>query len=239
MLPKANPWSCGGFRPPCGYHPSMIFVTPHPRCRTAAIAMAAALFAVGALAQTTATTPAPPAPAPVASSPAKKELVQRILKLQQGGVERLATAMTEEPAIVLAERASQVIAAQVPKEKQEALAKEVQAELQKYLKDTVPQVRKSAQQLAPTTIGPLLESKFTEDELRQVAGILESPAYAKYQGLSSELQQALQVKLVSDTRSTVEPRVQALEKAIGDKLKVATQAAPPAAKTPAGKPAAK
>jgi hypothetical protein len=215
----------------------MIFATPHPRCRTAAIALAASLFAVGALAQNAATTPA--APAPAASSPAKKELVQRILKLQQGGVERLATAMTEEPAILLAERASQVIAAQVPKEKQEALAKEVQAELQKYLKDTVPQVRKSAQQLAPTTIGPLLESKFTEEELRQVAGILESPAYAKYQGLSSELQQALQVKLVADTRSTVEPRVQALEKAIGDKLKAGTQATAPAGKTPAAKPAAK
>jgi uncharacterized protein len=215
----------------------MHIVKNSPRFRTSAFALATALIAGGALAQGTAAAP-PAAPAPAASSPAKKELVQRILKLQQGGVERLATAMTEEPAILLAERASQVIAAQVPKEKQEALAKEVQAELQKYLKDTVPQVRKSAQQLAPTTIGPLLESKFTEDELRQVAGILESPAYAKYQGLSTELQQALQVKLVSDTRSTVEPRVQALEKAIGDKLKAATQAAP-AAKTPATKPAAK
>jgi uncharacterized protein len=215
----------------------MHIVKNSPRFRRSAFALATALIAGGALAQGTAATP-PAAPAPAASSPAKKELVQRILKLQQGGVERLATAMTEEPAILLAERASQVIAAQVPKEKQEALAKEVQAELQKYLKDTVPQVRKSAQQLAPTTIGPLLESKFTEDELRQVAGILESPAYAKYQGLSTELQQALQVKLVSDTRSTVEPRVQALEKAIGDKLKAATQAAP-AAKTPATKPAAK
>ena len=218
----------------------MHIVKTSPRFRTAAFALAAAVIAGGALAQGTAATAA--APAPAASSPAKKELVQRILKLQQGGVERLATAMTEEPAILLAERASQVIAAQVPKEKQEALAKEVQAELQKYLKDTVPQVRKSAQQLAPTTIGPLLESKFTEDELRQVAGILESPAYAKYQGLSSELQQALQVKLVADTRSAVEPRVQALEKAIGDKLKAATQsAAPPApaTKAPAAKPAAK
>lgn len=215
----------------------MLFATPPILLRFASLALLAALSAGGVSAQTVAQ-----APAPVATSPAKKELVQRILKLQQGGVERLATAMTEEPAILLAERASQVIAAQVPKEKQEALAKEVQAELQKYLKDTVPQVRKSAQQLAPTTIGPLLESKFTEEELRQVAGILESPAYAKYQGLSAELQQALQVKLVSDTRSTVEPRVQALEKAIGDKLKAATQsAAPPApaTKAPAAKPAAK
>ena len=160
-----------------------------------------------------------------------------MLKLQQSGIERLATAMTEEPAVVLGGRASEVIAARVPRERQEAVAKEIQVEVQKYLKDTVPQVRKSAQQLAPATIGPVLEAKFSEDELRQVVTLLESPAYAKYQQLSGEMQQALQAKLVADTRGTVEPRVQALEKAVGERLKAATAEAPaPAA--PKTKPAA-
>jgi uncharacterized protein len=138
---------------------------------------------------------------------------------------------------VLGERASEVIAARVPKDRQEAVAKEIQAEVQKYLKDTVPQVRKSAQQLAPVTIGQVLEAKFSEDELRQVVTLLESPAYAKYQQFSGEMQQALQAKLVTDTRATVEPRVQAMEKAIGERLKAATsEAATPAA--PKTKPAA-
>lgn len=198
------------------------------------LALALVLITTGAHAQST---PAPAAPAPAAaaapapSSPAKKELVQRVLKHQQSGIERLATAMTEEPAVVLVERASMMIAANVPKERQEAIAKEIQAEVQKYLKDTVPQVRKSAQQLAPSTVGAVLETKFSEEELRQVVAVLESPAYAKYQQLSGEMQEALQAKLVGDTRATVEPRVQALEKAVGDRLKVATQA-------PATKPAA-
>ena len=197
------------------------------------LALALVFITAGAHAQST---PAAAAPAPAAaaaatpSSPAKKELVQRVLKLQQGGIERLATAMTEEPAVLLVERASAVIAANVPKERQEAVAKDLQAEVQKYLKDTVPQVRKSAQQLAPSTIGTLLDNKFNEEELRQIVGILESPAYAKYQQLSGEMQQTLQAKLVSDTRATVEPRVQALEKAVGDRLKAATQASTPAAK---------
>lgn len=205
-----------------------------------------ALASTAALAQNTpppAADAAAPAAAGAPASPAKKELVQRLLKLQQPGIERLATAMTEEPAVILADRASNLIAARVPKERQEALAKDIQGDVQKYLKDTVPQVRKSAQQLAPTTIGTLLESKFSEDELRQVVAILESPAYAKYQQLSGEMQQSLQSKLVADTRATVEPRVQALEKTIGDKLQAATQAASapaaPATKPAAGKPAAK
>ena len=216
----------------------MTYRKPSPFATSLALLLASA----GVFAQ--ATEPAPsstaapaPATAAVPSSPAKKELIGRVLKLQQSGIERLATAMTEEPAVVLGGQASEVIAARVPKERQEAVAKEIQVEVQKYLKDTVPQVRKSAQQLAPATIGPVLEAKLSEDELRQIVTLLESPAYAKYQQLTGEMQQALQAKLVADTRGTVEPRVQALEKAIGERLKAATtEAATPAA--PKTKPAA-
>lgn len=194
------------------------------------LALALVLVTASAHAQTT---PAPATPAATAASApassAKKELVQRVLKLQQSGIERLATAMTEEPAVLLVERASAVIATSVPRERQEAISKEIQTEVQKYLKDTVPQVRKSAQRLAPSTIGAVLDNKFSEDELRQIVAVMESPAYAKYQRLSGEMQQALQTKLVGDTRATVEPRVQALEKTLGERLRVATQASAPAA----------
>ncbi|OPF65707.1 hypothetical protein BC358_01175 [Hydrogenophaga sp. H7] len=192
-----------------------------------------------ALASHAQSTPATAPAAAAAPSPAKKELIQRVLKLQQGGIERLATAMTEEPALLLADRASEIIAAKVPKDRQETVAKEVQSELQKYLKDTVPLVRRSAQQLAPATIGAVLESKFNEDELREIVAMLESPAYGKYQQLSGEMQQSLQAKLVSDTRATVEPRVQALEKTLGERLKAATSAAAATPAKPAAKPAAK
>ena len=163
----------------------------------------------------------------------KKELVARLLKLQQGGIERLATAMTEEPAAVLMERAEQVLATRVPKDRQETVAKAIEADLQKYLKDTVPQVRARAVALAPSTVGAVLETRFTEEELRQVVAVMESPAYAKYQQLSGEMQQGLQAKLVAETRATVEPRVQALEKTVSDRLKAAA-GQPPA---PAGSPA--
>lgn len=217
----------------------MTYRNPYPFAASIALLLAS----TGTFAQ--ASDPAPttpsattaPAAAAAPSSPAKKELIGRVLKLQQGGIERLATNMTQEPAVVLGGQASEVIAARVPKERQEAVAKEIQVEVQKYLKDTVPLVRKSAQQLAPATIGPVLEAKLSEDELRQIVTLLESPAYAKYQQLTGEMQQALQAKLVADTRGTVEPRVQALEKAIGERLKAATtEAAAPAA--PKTKPAA-
>jgi hypothetical protein len=225
----------------------MNFRQPNPL----ASALALLLVSTGALAQVTNAAPAAPstpaaapaaaaaapASAAAASTPAKKELIARVLKLQQGGIDRLATAMTEEPAVVLGGQAAEVIAARVPKERQDAVAKEIQAEVQKYLKDTVPQVRRSAQQLAPSTIGAVLEAKLSEEELRQIVTLLESPAYGKYQQLSGEMQQALQAKLVADTRASVEPRVQALEKAVGERLKAATtETVAPAG--PKAKPAA-
>lgn len=221
-------------------------MTPSHRFSLARFVGLPLLLSLTALASHAQSSPAA-APAPAATtaaSPAKKELIQRVLKLQQGGIERLATAMTEEPALVLANRASEIIAAKVPTERQETVAKEVQTELQKYLKDTVPLVRRSAQQLAPATIGAVLESKFNEDELREIVAMLESPAYGKYQQLSGEMQQSLQAKLVSDTRATVEPRVQALEKTLGERLKAATSSAATPAKPakpapPAAQPGAK
>jgi hypothetical protein len=214
-------------------------MTPNQRLSLARTVGLPLLLSLTALASHAQSTPSAAPAAAAASSPAKKELIQRVLKLQQGGIERLATAMTEEPAVLLADRASEIIAAKVPKDRQETVAKEVQSELQKYLKDTVPLVRRSAQQLAPATIGAVLESKFNEDELREIVAMLESPAYGKYQQLSGEMQQSLQARLVSDTRATVEPRVQALEKTLGERLKAATSAAAATPAKPAAKPATK
>lgn len=214
-------------------------MTPNQRLSLARTVALPLLLSLTALASHAQSTPAAAPAAAAASSPAKKELIQRVLKLQQGGIERLATAMTEEPAVLLADRASEIIAAKVPKDRQETVAKEVQSELQKYLKDTVPLVRRSAQQLAPATIGAVLESKFNEDELREIVAMLESPAYGKYQQLSGEMQQSLQARLVSDTRATVEPRVQALEKTLGERLKAATSSAAATPAKPVAKPATK
>lgn len=179
----------------------------------------------------------PGAAAPEASS-GKKALIERVIQLQQGSVERLAVAMAEEPALVLSQRASEAIVARVPKERQEALAKDLQADMQKYVKDVVPTVRKAAVQLAPATVAPMLDAQMSESELREVIALLESPAFAKYMQLSVDMQKALQAKLLAATRGTVEPKVQALEKVLSDKIRAAAQAGAPAAPAAPAKPAA-
>ncbi len=152
------------------------------------------------------------------STPAKKALVARILKVQQPGVEGMSRAMVERPAIALVEGASAALQERVAADKRESVGKEIQADVKKYLDEAVPLVSGRAVKLAPTTIGPFLEEKFTEDELKQIATFLESAAVSKYQQLSGEMQKLLMEKVLSETRSSVDPKVAALEQTVAKRL---------------------
>ena len=177
----------------------------------------ALLMAAGfSQAQTAPTTPSatatPPASAPV--SPAKKELVARVLVLQQGAIEQTAQAIVERPALQLQQQAGMALQTRVAPDKREAAAKNVQADLKKYVDEVGPLVRQQAVKLAPSTVGTLLEEKFTEAELKELISIIESPVNRKFSQMSGELQKALGEKLVAQTQATVAPKVKALEATI-------------------------
>jgi len=177
------------------------------------------------------------APAPVVtepSSPAKKELVARLLKLHQPGLENLGRQLAEQPALQMGE-AVRAALARLPQDRREAVARQIQADMQRYAEDAVPIVRDKAVALAPATLGPMLEQRFTEDELRQLVAILESPLNARYQALGVEMQRALGMKLVAETRPAIDPKVKALEQAIQGRLRAAapTAASPGAGPGPA------
>lgn len=167
------------------------------------------------------------------TSPAKKELVTRILKTQQAGIETLARNVAERPALQYLQQASVVVQQRVPADKQEALMKDIQADARKYADDVVPSVTERATKIAPDTIGKLLDEKFSEDELKQIVAFLESAVYKKYGDLNDDMQAVLVEKLVADTRGNIEPKIKALDLTISGRLKAAVDA--PAAAPKKGK----
>lgn len=173
------------------------------------------------------------------SSPAKKELVAKLLKLQQPGIELLAQQLAEQPATQLLQQVGPALQSRVPQDKREAVAKDIQADAKKYADEVVPMVRNRATQLAPSTIGTMLEERFNEDELRQLVGIFESPVNRKFQTMAGEMQQALAAKLVADVRVSVETKVRGLEQSVVKRLNDAAPASPaataPAPKASSGK----
>jgi hypothetical protein len=168
------------------------------------------------------------------STPAKKELIARILKIQQAGIEAMARDLTRQPASDLVAGAVEYLQTQVAADKREALAKGVQQDADKYFNETYPIVRDRALKLAPTTVGTLLDEKFNEDELKQVVAMMESPVYVKFQSLGPDMQRALVGKLVPDLKPQVTPKVRALDDAIAKRLGVPSVASSAAAAAAAG-----
>ncbi len=160
----------------------------------------------------------------------KKPLVAKVLQLQQPGIENAARLVAEQPALMLLQQAGLVLQ-RLPAERREAAAREIQAEAKRYADEAVPLLRQTAVKVAPTTIGPILEEKFTVDELKQLIAILESPVNRKFQQLGGDMQRALNEKLVAETRATIEPKLNALQQTVGERLKTAAGAAPASAPT--------
>ena len=163
------------------------------------------------------------------STNGKKELVAKVLQLQQPGIENMARGLAEQPAMQLMQQAGQSLQ-RLPTERREALARDIEADLRKYAEEAVPIVRDRAVKLAPSTIGPLLDERLTEEELRQVIGVLESPAWRKFQGMAADMQRALTEKLVAETKVDIEPKVKAMQATVAKRLGITPT---PAASGPA------
>jgi uncharacterized protein len=181
-----------------------------------AAAVAAFVFSANA-----ATVDAKPAAAPIAASvsPAKQELIQRVLKLWH--VEILGQSMLQEPVAEAVNQARVMLQGRATAEKRDAAMKEITTEAKKFLDDSMPIVTGSAQKLIPGTVVPLLAERFTEDELRQIIAMLESPVKKKFEALAPELQKSLGEKIAADTRPQIDPKLQELQQHIGMRMRAA------------------
>lgn len=190
-------------------------------------ALVAASLAHSQTAAQTATPVATPA------SPAKKELVAKLLKLQQPGIENMARQLVEQPARQMLQQAGPALQ-RLPAERRDAVARDIEADVRKYFEESAPIVASRAVNLAPSTIGVLLEERMTEDELREVIAILESPVNRKFQGMAGDMQRAIGEKLIAETRGEIEGKVRALDQVVARRLGIT----PPAAAASGARPAA-
>lgn len=180
---------------------------------TVAVCVAVALVATPAFAQS------------------KKELVNRVLLLQQPGVEAMAKSIAEQPAIQLTMAARQAYGS-VPTDKRESVAKAIDADLKKYTDEAVPLLRERAIKLSPSVLGAELENNFNEAELKQLIDWMESPVTKRFNSLAPGMQRSLGEKLVAETRGQIEPKLKTLENAMARQLGLPP--APEAGSAPSG-----
>lgn len=173
----------------------------------------------------------------LAQAQSKKELVQKLLALQQPTIEGVARSLVERPAMQMLQAAGQALQTQVPADKREAVGKAIEADIKKFVDEAVPVMRERALKLAPSTIGATLEDKFTEAELKQLIAWFESPVNKKFQQVAPEMQNTFVQKLSADAAPLLDPKFRALDQRVRASLGVPD--APPASAPPpaAAKPA--
>ncbi|MBS0441738.1 MAG: DUF2059 domain-containing protein [Proteobacteria bacterium] len=165
----------------------------------------------------------------------KKELVARLLQLQQPSIEALARNIVERPAVQMMQSAGAAMQAQVPPSKRDAVAKSVDADIRKFVDEASPLLAERAVKLAPSVYGVQMEERFSEDELKQLIAWLESPVNKKFQQQLPELQNGFAQKLIGEAGPLLEPRLKTLQGKLQATLNAAAAPAA-AASAPKGAP---
>jgi uncharacterized protein len=175
----------------------------------------------------------------------KKELVAKVVQLHQQGIENVGRIIAGQTSEQMLQAAGQALP-RVAEDKREAVGKEIQGDVKKFYDEIEPMLKKRAIELAPGTVGPAYEEKFSEDELKVLIAWLESPVSKKYAQMDRDQGNALAEKVVADTRPAIEPKLKSLEATVAKRLGVpaeggAASSTPskPAATTPKKKPTEK
>jgi len=200
--------------------------------------LAALCAAAASTAMAQATAPAATT-TPAVSSPAKKELVSKLLELQRPAIESWGRALAEQPAGQVMQAAGAALQQRIAPDRREVVAREIEADVRKYVDETVPIVRDMAVKLAPSTMGVVLDERMDEAELRQLIAVLENPAFKKFQTVFGDAQRSLLGKLTTDARPAMETKARALDAAVGKRLGITpAPAAAPTGTAPTTAPAA-
>lgn len=159
------------------------------------------------------------APVAVAISPEKAKLIQRVLELWH--VENVGVVMLENPVSESLRQSRSLLQGRVSEQTQQVAMKDITQDAKTFFDDATPIVQASAKKLIPSTVVPLLAEKFSEEELRQIIAMLDSPVKNKFEAAAPEIEKALGQKIATDTGATINPKLQDLTKQIGERMRVA------------------
>jgi hypothetical protein len=113
------------------------------------------------------------------------------------------------------------VQSRVPADKQDATMKDITAEATKFVEQESPALRTSTHAIVQASVAPLLAQKFSEDELKQLAGILESPVLAKFESVVPEMKKTVGENVAKANAAQIQPKMTDLQNRVGLKLRAA------------------
>jgi len=151
--------------------------------------------------------------------PAKQALVDKVLALWN--IDGIGESMLQQPVGNAVNQARAMLQGRAAPDKRDAAMADIVKEAKAFMADATPITRASADKLIKTSLAPMLAERFSEDELKQLIAILESPVKKKFEGMVPEMQKTLGEGVAADTRAVIDPKLQALQEKIGLRLRAA------------------
>jgi hypothetical protein len=159
--------------------------------------------------------------AQTAAVPAEKQaLVNRVLAKM--ALDTVGLQMLQAPVAEMLRQSRVVVTSRIPADKQEAVMKEITAEATKFIEQEAPPVRASTQAAVKSSVAPLLAQKFSTDELKQLAELLESPVLAKFESLVPEMKKTVGDNVAKANAAQIQPKMTELQNRIGLRLRAAS-----------------
>jgi len=151
--------------------------------------------------------------------PAKQALVQRVLAKM--GLDAVGLQMLQTPVADMLRQSRVVVQSRVPADKQDATMKDITAEATAFIEQEAPALRTSTHAIVQSSVAPLLARKFSEEELKQLADILESPVLAKFETVVPDMKRAVGENVAKANAAQIQPKMTALQNRVGLKLRAA------------------
>jgi hypothetical protein len=151
--------------------------------------------------------------------PEKQALVNRVLAKM--ALDTVGVQMLNAPVAEMLRQSRVVVTSRVPAEKQEAVMKDLTAEAMKFVEQETPPLRASTQAVVQSSVAPLLAQKFSAEELRQLAELLESPVLAKFEALVPEMKKTVGDNVAKANAAQIQPKMTELQNRIGLRMRAA------------------
>ncbi len=153
----------------------------------------------------------------------KQKLIQRILTLWHP--EDVPVMMVQRRATDAMLQSRVALQGKVPNEKRDAALRDIATDVQKYVDEVTPIAKDSAKRQVSPVIVPMLAQNFTEEELKQIVTLLESPIKKKFEQFIPQAEKAIGTKVAEETHVAVDAKGQAMTQSVGLKLRAAVMSA--------------
>ena len=157
-----------------------------------------------------------------AISDEKQKLIQRIFASWHP--EDVPVMMVQRRATDAMQQSRIALQGKVPNEKRDATLRDIATDVQKYVDDVTPIAKDSAKRQLNPVIAPLLAQNFTEEELKQIVALMESPVKKKFEQFIPQAEKAIGTKVAEETHVAIDAKGQAMTQSVGLKLRAAVMA---------------